>query len=209
MARLTIPRPARSAVAMAVALMIGGCGESGAKDEAAQAAGQTASGATAAGRVSGRPQGVVEDCSTRSGASFPAPSMDADTIVGPFVLVGGAFTPATTVREFGGDKLHALVRAGHRVTVAVSPRLGDAASLGYGPLPEGVELSPRDGHRVVTFTACPHAVQSGSTAGGRPVTFWSGFVLTRSPRCVPLDVWVDDEPSPRHTTLRMGVRECP
>jgi hypothetical protein len=40
------------------------------------------------------------------------------------------------------------------------------------------------------------------------VTFWSGFVLTASPRCVPLEVWVDDERSPRRTVLRMGKSRC-
>jgi hypothetical protein len=130
-------------------------------------------------------------------------------VVGPLVLVGAAYTPPDTVREFGGNKFPALVRAGHRVTVAVSRRTRRVASLGYGPLPEGVELTPRDGHRVVTFIACRRGRPSGSTADGRPVTFWSGFVLTASPRCVPLEVWVDDERSPRRTALRMGRSRCP
>jgi hypothetical protein len=131
-------------------------------------------------------------------------------VVGPLVLVGAAYTPASTVREFGGNKFPALVRAGHRVTVALSRRTRRVAGLGYGPLPQAVELSPRDGHRVVTFIACrPGEKPGGSTADGQPVTFWSGFVLTSSPRCVPLDVWVDDEPSPRHIVLEMGVPRCP
>jgi hypothetical protein len=156
-----------------------------------------------------RPHGVVENCSTRSEASFPAAFSDPDNVViGPLVLVGAANTPPETVREFGGDKFPVLVRAGHRVTVALSRRTRRVAGLGYGPLPEGVELSPRDGHRVVTFVACRRGVPSGSAADAEPVTFWSGFVLTTSPRCVPLEVWVDAEPSPRHTTLRMGVPHC-
>jgi hypothetical protein len=130
-------------------------------------------------------------------------------VVGPLVLVGAAYTPPSTVRDFGGNKFPALVRAGHRVTIAVPRRMRRVVGLGYGPLPEGVELSPRDGHPVVTFIACGPGEHSGSTADRQPVTFWSGFVLTRSPRCVPLDVWVEDEPSPRRTTLRMGARRCP
>ena len=133
-----------------------------------------------------RPRGVVEDCSTRSEAAFP-----------------GAFTGADTVREFGGNKFPALVRAGHRVTVALPADMRGLAGLGYGPLPQGVELSPEDGHRAVTFIACPLWASSGS------VTFWSGAVLARSPRCVPLAVWVDGEPAPRRVALRMGIRECP
>jgi hypothetical protein len=40
------------------------------------------------------------------------------------------------------------------------------------------------------------------------VTFWSGFVLTASPGCVPLKIWVDDEPAPRRAVVRLGVRRC-
>jgi hypothetical protein len=157
-----------------------------------------------------RPKGVVENCSTRSMGDFPrAYSNPRNVVVGPLALVGAAHTPASTVREYGGNKFPLLVRAGHRVTVALSRKTRRVAGLGYGPLPKGVELAPSDGHRVVTFKACRRGKNSGSNADGRPVTFWSGFVLTSSPRCVPLEVWVNDEPSPRHVSLRMGVRRCP
>lgn len=155
------------------------------------------------------PRGVVEDCSTSSQASFPGAFDDQqNVVVGPLVLVGATDTPASTVGEFGGDKFPALVKAGHRVTVALSPGTRAVAGLGYGPLPQEVELTPRDGHRVVTFAACGRGEDSGSDADGRPVTFWSGFVLASSPTCVPLDVWVDDEPSPRRAVIRLGVPRC-
>ena len=151
----------------------------------------------------------VESCSTRSGASFPAAFTNPDNVVvGPFVLVGAAHTPASTIREFGGDKFHVLVRPGHRVTVAVSRRTWPVASLGYGRLPQGVELEPRDGHRVVEFIACEPGVPSESTAAGQPVTFWSGFVLTRTPGCVRLALWIDGARSPRRVALPMGVWRC-
>ena len=157
-----------------------------------------------------RPRGVVENCSTRSEASFPgAFSNPGNVVVGPLALMGAGYTAPEIVREYGGNKFPALVRAGHRVTVELSRATRRVAGLGYGPLPEGVELTPRDGHRVVTFIACGRGERSGSRADGEPVTFWSGFVLTRSPRCVPIRVWVDGERAPRHTTLRMGVRRCP
>jgi hypothetical protein len=35
-----------------------------------------------------------------------------------------------------------------------------------------------------------------------------GFLLARSPQCVPLFVWVDDEPSPRRTVIRFGMPNC-
>jgi hypothetical protein len=154
-----------------------------------------------------RPHGAVASCASRSGASFPAAFTDhRNIVVGPLVLIGAASTPAATVRRFGGQKFPALVRAGHRVTVALSPRTRRVVSLGYGPLHATGQLSVRDGHRVVTFIACRRGVRSGSSADGQPVTFWSGFVLTAAPRCVPLDVWVDDEPAPRRVVLAMGVR---
>jgi hypothetical protein len=154
-----------------------------------------------------RPHGAVASCSTRSGANFPAAFTDRrNVVVGPLVLIGAASTPASTVLRFGGQKFPALVRAGHRVTVALSPRTRRVASLGYGPIHATGQLSVRDGHRVVTFIACRRGVRSGSSADGQPVTFWSGFVLTAAPRCVPLNVWVDDERAPRRVALPMGVR---
>lgn len=195
--------------AAAAALTLGACGDSGTSGGAREAAVRTPAAALASGSPRKRPHGVVEDCSTRSQAHFPEAFSNPDNVVvGPLVLVGAMHTPPTTVREYGGDKFPVLVRAGHRVTVALSPRTRRVAGLGYGPLPEGVELSPRDGHRVVTFIACRHGEPSGSSADDEPVTFWSGFVLTASPRCVPLDVWMDDRPSPRHVVLRMGVPRC-
>jgi hypothetical protein len=179
-----------------------------------QAAVGTPTGASARGAVKERPRGVVEDCSTRSEAGVPGGDFSdpRNLVVGPLVLVGDRYTPASTVREFGGNNFAALVTAGHRVTVVLSRRTRRVAALGYGPHSQRAlsELSPRDGYRVVTFIACRAAERAGSTADGQqPVTAWSGFVLTRSPRCVPLEVWVDDEPSPRHTALGMGVRRCP
>jgi hypothetical protein len=199
-----------SAAAAVAALTLAASGESQRGGTAREAAARTPTPTPAQGASRKRPHGVVEDCSTRSEASFPAAFSDPrNVVVGPFVLDGAAYTAPETVREFGGNKFPVLVRVGHRVTVALSRRTRRVAGLGYGPLPEGVELSPRDGHRVVTFIACRRGEQSGSSVDGEPVTFWSGFVLTASPRCVPLEVWVDDEPSPRHAALRMGVPRCP
>jgi hypothetical protein len=156
-----------------------------------------------------RPQSVVENCATRSEADFPGAFDHPDNVVvGPLVLVGAAYTPPRTIREFGGDKIMALVRAGHRVTVALSRPARPGAGLGYGPLPEGVELKPQDGHRAVTFIACGPGEPSGSTVDGEQVTFWSGAILASSRRCVPLLVWVDDERAPYRAMVRMGVRRC-
>jgi hypothetical protein len=130
------------------------------------------------------------------------------------VLIGGADTDASTVREFGGNKFPLLVKAGHTVTVRLAGAGRRVAGLAYGPLPQG-EPKLRDAYRSVTFVACRPGSASrrdspngptGSRADGAAITFWSGFVLTRAPACIPLDIYVDDEPSPRRVGLPLGRR---
>jgi hypothetical protein len=163
------------------------------------------------GIVRERPRGVVEDCSTRSSASFPgAFSNPRNLVVGPLAFIGAGGTPSVVSNSTGTEvfqKFPLLVRRGHRVTVELSPSTRRGAGLAYGPLPQG-ETYLRDTHRVVTFIACRHGQRSGSSADGRPVTFWSGSVLARSPRCVRLLVWVDAERSPRRAVIRLGVTNC-
>jgi hypothetical protein len=158
-----------------------------------------------------RPHGVVEDCATRSSASFPGAFTNRrNLIVGPLVLMGAGGTPNVVPNSTGTEvfqKFPLLVRNRHRVTVELSPSIRRGAGLAYGPLPQG-ETYLRDTHRVVTFIACRHGQRSGSSADGQPVTFWSGSVLARSPRCVRLLVWVDAERSPRRAVIRLGVPNC-
>jgi hypothetical protein len=176
----------------------------------------------AAARVD-HPRGVVVDCSRRSEANFPGAFGDPSNLVaGPLVLVGGTYTPASVVREYGGNKFPLLVKAGHRVTLRLPAGARRAAGLAYGglgdgPLPQGEQLRPSDGAHTMTFVACKPGKPSesyspdgpsASYAGVAQVTFWSGFVLTRAPRCLPLEVYVDDEPSPRRTGIALG-RPCP
>jgi hypothetical protein len=181
-----------SALALAAAAA-GGCGGSDASAPDRPAA----TVATAERAPAQRPRAVVEDCSTRSEADFPgAYAEPANVVVGPLALVGAAYTPPDVVEEFGGNKFPLLVTAGHRVTLQLSRRTHRVAGLAYGPLPQG-EIHLGDSHRAVTFVACAYGI-----------TFWSGAVVAREPACVPLHVWVDDEPVPRRVTLRMGVRRC-
>ena len=155
-----------------------------------------------------RPQGVVVGCRSQSGYDFGDAYTNPDNIVvGPLVITNAVYTEPETIREFGGDKIFVLLKPGHRVTLALSQETYRIASLGYGPLPEEVELTPQDGHRIVTFRACS-AGRAWSSADGKPITFWSGFMLTDTFLCMPIDVWVDDEPEPREIALGMGVRDC-
>jgi hypothetical protein len=153
----------------------------------------------------------VESCATQSGAKFPgAFTSPRNLVVGPLALIGAGGTPRAVSNSPGTEvfqKFPLLVRNGRRATVELSAKTRRGAGLAYGPLPQG-ETYLRHTHRVVTFIACQRGEGSWSSANGRPVTFWSGSVIALLPRCVPLLVWVDAEPSPRHAVIRLGVRRC-
>ena len=100
------------------------------------------------------------------------------------------------------------------MTVRVARR-ARKAGLAYGSLPQQREARLRDTHRSVTFVACRpgRATRdydpdgpSGSSADGVAVTFWSGFVLTRAPACIPLEVYVDGSATPQRVGLPLGRR---
>jgi len=156
-----------------------------------------------------------EDCATRSEATFDGAFSDRrNLVVGPLVLSGGAYTDAATVRQFGGNKFPLLVKAGHTVTVRVAKPAQALAGLAYGPLPQG-ENTLRDTYDAVTFEACAPGEPSreysdegpsGSYADGENVTFWSGFVLTKRPACIPLEIFIDDEETPQRVGLALGRR---
>ena len=170
----------------------------------ALAAAVSAAGAVVAAPPAGA---VLANCAGRSAADFPqAFTSRHNLVVGPLVIVGAGGTP-TYSGSFGGQKLPLLVLAGHRVTVALSARTRKAAGLAYGPLPQG-EVRFADAHRAVTFAACPRGRASGSTAGGRAATFWSGGLLARSPRCVSLLVWIDRARTPVRVVVHLGVERC-
>jgi hypothetical protein len=130
-------------------------------------------------------------------------------VVGPLAILRAGDTLGYVDTVDGiGDKLFVLVKGGHRVTLELSRSTRRGAGLGFGPYPDG-EVRLRDTRRVVAFIACQRGEwPSGSIPDGWPVSGWVGFLLARSPRCVPLLVWVDDEPSPRRTVIFFGVRDC-
>ena len=176
--------------------------DSGAKSVAAAASNEAAADL----QKKRKPVGIKTACSRSSEADFPGAFTDRhNLVIGPLVLVGAARTPEYS-EAFGGQKFQALVRNGHRVTFAIPRSARPAAGLAYGRLPTG-EVTPPNAHRAVRFLACARSEDSASTADGRPVTFWTGGLLVRSPRCVPLRVWTDDRP-PRDALIRLGVTRC-
>jgi hypothetical protein len=167
--------------------------------------------ASAPGEGRDHPRGVRVRCRDRSEADFPGAFSDPDNmVIGPLVFVGGAATandPPSLIREYDGQKLPLLVRAGHVVTVQIPEHKRDFARLAYGrDLPQG-RVRLEDAHHTITFRACRRNQRSGSRAPA-PVTFWSGFVMVREPGCVPLLAYVDDEPSPRRKVMSLGAGRC-
>src|SRR4051794_4946321 len=148
------------------------------------------------------PRGVPATCAHQSAADFPRSARNL--IAGPLTLVGAKpAIGADAVRRLGGAKYPALVRAGHRVVVAVAAADRGGASLTYGDATHaGDGRIVADGDPVVDFRSCSRA-GAQSTYAGRPATFWSGFVLVSGPRCVHLRVWADGARRPR--TLRIAV----
>jgi hypothetical protein len=108
------------------------------------------------------------------------------------------------VREVGGNKFPLLVKAGHTATVRLAPDARAIAGLAYGPLlPQG-EVKLRDTFRRITFVACRPG-RSPDRADGAEITFWSGFVLTRKPVCIPLDIAIDGG-APQRMGIPLGGR---
>lgn len=153
---------------------------------------------------SSHPRGKLANCANHSEADFPGAFSDPrNIVVGPLVLVGAAYTSPEVIREFGGNKFPALVAAGHTVTVHLPKKFRRRTSLGWAPR----RKTPRRiARRTVNFVACRPNQNSGSHADGRKVTFWSGGIATRKLQCLPLKLFVDDEPEPRRAFLELGRR---
>jgi hypothetical protein len=157
--------------------------------------------------ATGRPAHGHATCAGQSSASFPhAYTNSRNLVVGPLVLVEGrVYSSPEVVRRVGGQKYPALVAAGHTIRIALSSRARRTNALTYADSLHSVRRL-EDGLRVVTFHACDRR-HAQSHAGGRPVTFWSGFILGSKPRCVHLKIWIDGASKPRRARVPVG-RHC-
>jgi hypothetical protein len=154
-----------------------------------------------------RPRGAVEDCSTTPGwGRRDEFTRRQNLIVGP-LAVERAVPMLAYADNVDGNKVFVYVRGGHRATLELSPRTRENVGLVFGRYPDN-DASLRAARRVVTFIACRRGELPAGRFDGWPVTSWVGFLLATSPRCVPLLVWVDDEPRPRRAVIRFGVRDC-
>ena len=184
----------------------------GHRASAAVVASSSANTAAAPSQVTDRPRGVVADCAKGSGIGRGG-SLNSvfrsrwNLVVGPLAMSGAAVTPAYYHPGFRGNKFPLYLRAGHRVTLALTRETRGRAGLAYHALPR--VASPQGGYRVITFIACRQGEFSpglGSNAGR--LSFWAGGVRATAPMCVPLLIWVDDEPSARRAVIHLGVDEC-
>lgn len=198
---------ASTAVAMTFAVALAATGRAETAGPSKQTAAPWAKPTTSRSAAGERPRGVVEDCSTISGfgESLRDFTLRRNLVVGPLALLRAGRPWAYRVE---GEKLFVVVRGGHRVTVELSRRTRQGAGLVFGSYPDG-EVRLRDARRVVTFIACRLGEYPGRThPDGWPVSGWVGGLLASAPQCVPLLIWVEDEPSPRRAVIRFGVRRC-
>jgi hypothetical protein len=161
------------------------------------------------GTAKERPRGVVEDCSRVSGfgASLRDFTLPRNLVVGPLALLRAGIT-LQYAPSVGGNKLFVVVKGGHRVTLELSHDTRRNVGLVFGHF-RNPNVRLRDSRRVVTFVACRRGERREWMHGDRwPVSGWVGGLLASSPRCVPLLVWVDDEPTPRRAVIRFGVSSC-
>jgi len=190
---------ASTAVAIAVAVILAASGRAETADPSRQTATPTAS--LPAARE--RPRGQVVDCSTSPGwGRRDEFTSRQNLVVGPLALERAGLMLAYAP-HVGGNKLFVYVKGDHRVTLELSRRTRQDVGLAFGP---GTGF--RSWRRVVSFIACRRGERTPGRYDGWPVTSWVGFLLASSPRCVPLLIWVDDEPSPRRAVIRFGVRDC-
>lgn len=155
-----------------------------------------------------RPRGAVEDCSSISGfgEGLRDYRLRRNLVVGPLaILHAGVTLPWWD----NGQKLFVEVKGGHRVTLEFSRQTRRDAALGFVAPRDGITWTVRNGRRVVTFVACRRRERPAiDNPDGWPVTGWVGGINATSPRCIPLLVWVDDEPTPRRAVIPYGVRGC-
>jgi hypothetical protein len=201
------PAVASTAVAIAVVASLAASGWAETAGPLTQTASPTATPMTSRATARERPRGVVEDCSTTPGWGRSDEFTNRlNLVVGPLAL-RRAGVMLEYAEHVGGNKLFVFARGGHRVTLELSRRTRRDAGLVFGPYPDN-DASLLNARRVVTFIACRRGELSEPRFDGWPVTSWVGFLLAGSPRCVPLLVWVDDEPSPRRAVIRFGVPSC-
>jgi hypothetical protein len=147
---------------------------------------------------------VVMTCAHQSSAGFPGAFRSADSlVVGPLAWTGVNQNATYDGAYESGYrwKNPLLIRPKHAVTV----RIG-AAAMGFAGLAYDHEggWSFAQSERTVVFKSCSRR-RAKSRVDGRPVTFWSGgIVSTRTAVCVPVEIRVDGGPL-RRRSIGLGT----
>lgn len=110
-------------------------------------------------------------------------------VIGPLLVQWGR-SGQVYATDAGGNMFPLFLRAGHRVRIEVG-QTGVAARLSYITRPQ---RAPRS---ALEFVACPNNQ-----------TYWHGGIVSTGAGCVPLRVWIDDQPRPRTVVIRLGAESC-
>lgn len=171
------------------------------------ASGSLAAAATAAAPAAEAPIGELRHCKSRGDSSRPAkPPTPVGARIGPLVIWPSI---RTRVEPYANGpwryyvKAPIILPARTKVVLAVAAR---AASL--------AAFQSRGGNFVsaVRFEACREREPAfpGAYRGtvGKYTGFPFGFVLTRRPACIPMELWIDGQAAPIRRLVPFGRRDC-
>lgn len=171
------------------------------------ASGSLAAASTAAAPAAEAPIGELRHCGSRGDSSKPAkPPWPVGARIGPLVIWPSI---RTRVEPYANGpwayyvKAPIILPARTKVVLAVA---GRAASLAAFQGRRG-EFVP-----AVRFEACREREPAfpGSYRGtvGKYTSFPFGFVLTRRPACIPMEVWIDGRETPIRRLVPFSRRSC-
>lgn len=133
----------------------------------------------------------VRECGTGIGGQL---IITGEIRVGPLLLNFLASFGANRGKyePVAGEKVIVTIQPGHHATVVIGERHRSHAALVYTSSP-----AP-----AVTFRGCEQA------PGEQPPAMFNGGINVAGDRCLPLDVYVDDESEPRKVVASFGAGQC-
>ncbi len=146
------------------------------------------------------PSGMATVTCSSARAVPPGEGSSTDLVVGPLLYPGFDHGYNLTMNPPNQDgvrffKVGTHLVNGSVVTVSVAPEAKAYAGI-------KTETGSAAGFTTVTYESCPGS-QNGS------VWWVGGFVLTGRPSgCLPLDIQVKGEATPRRTVIPLGTRDC-
>lgn len=187
-----------SAVIVAIAASVIGCGE----DDAPESPKPARPAPQQAARDPGPPQEVIRaperGCMERAEGRLPEDWREASVVVGPLILPNARRLASRDWGPRAPDrlpvKLIALVAPGERVVLRVPPGERERVELNYGDTPRARE--------VIALEACERSF--AATLGAPHTQFTGGFWITE-PTCATLEVWLPRRAKPIRRRLPLGT----